>query len=208
MGKYLMEAKRSLLDWAADHSEALTKWGERTKYAAVATGAGSYALMNSLGVTDPDTQSRLMVVPAAIIFAAGEGAKCLGEYAAKVRNGEVDPVRNAGYIARVAAPLYAIGSGADGRFSPVNDFIAPIASWVGGMGLSRAGQARINKGKKKAAERLYGHRYHVCGESPRDIQIYMLRKAGVIDPSDGTKAVETAAANMPLDELKGALQDT
>lgn len=140
-----------ILERAAERSDSLIKWGERTKYLGVGVGAASLAAMKYMGIDDPDTISRWMVVPAAVVFAAGEGARVLGEYARDVRNGETNPVKNAGYLTRIAAPIYAAINGADGVWSGENDVAVPIVSWVAGVGTTEVGKRRINAAKRSLA---------------------------------------------------------
>jgi len=193
---YFSRAKDAVLDWAAEHSNGLQRWGERTIYAAVGTGLASLGAAAALGERDPGTISKYMVTPAAVIFAAGEGMKVLGEYAKDRQNGETDPVKNSGYIARILAPLYAIPFGANGVWEPGHDVATPVGAWVAGTGLTYLGNQRIIKEKTAEAERAvkwfdekFGH----------DGIKYLMDQVKRFNPRADVDAV---ARHMPLNELR------
>ncbi|MBI2579644.1 MAG: hypothetical protein HYW27_01960 [Candidatus Aenigmarchaeota archaeon] len=196
MNEYVSRAKDAVLDWAAEHNDFLQRWGERTKYAGVGVGAASFAAMKYAGIEDPGTLSRYMVTPAAVVFAAGEGMKVLGEYSLDRERGETDPVKNAGYVARIMAPLYAIPYGADGVWEGGHDVAVPVVAWAGGAGLTKAGEKRVHEKKLDAAIRTYREFYRRFGD---DADRHMIGKARRYNPD---ALIETVARNVPLKDLK------
>jgi hypothetical protein len=162
MKNYASKAKNALFEWAVKHNDFLQKWGERTKYAAVGiVGPAGYAFGRYvLNTEDPGILSECLVVPASVVFGIGESMKVLGEYSKDWKNDEIDPVKNAGYIARISMPVYAGISGSNGVWEGWHDVGIPIVTWVGGAGLTAYGEKRVFQKKlshaRKLADCIYG----------------------------------------------------
>lgn len=197
MVTYFSRARDAVLDWAAKHNDSLEKWGERTKYVGVGLGTilAGYGISKGM---DPDTHSKLFVLPAATVFSLGEFAKVFGEYARDRARGETDPVRTAGYVARVIAPVYAAWKGANNVWEPINDVTAPITTWVAGAGMSRIGEKRVYEMKLDASRRF---RRNLGGayDDDCDVSDSMIRYAMEGDPEADVKAV---ANSKPLRDIQ------
>ncbi len=201
---YISRAKDVVLDWAAEHSNGLQKCGERVMEGGFVAGAASVPIMAYLGVKDPGTMSKFMIYAGAPVFALGELMQVTAQYARDRKNGEIDPIKNAGYVTRVLAPFFAIYSGANGIWEPGYDVIAPVTAWAAGKGATRLGEGRTHKKKVQEAKRTRDWFERSTGTDPTHFMMDMVKE---YEPDADIKLV---ANYVPLreiiDQREGAIE--